>query len=41
MINNKKVKLNGFTENIFPLDRWEEAFKLAREGEVLKVIIKP
>jgi L-iditol 2-dehydrogenase len=41
MINNKKVKLNGFTENIFPLDKWEEAFNLAREGEVMKVIIKP
>jgi len=41
MINNKKVKLNGFTENIFSLDKWEEAFNLAGKGEVLKVIIKP
>ena len=41
MIKNGKVKVNRFTENIYPLERWEEAFNMARGGDAMKVIIKP
>ena len=41
MIKNGKVKVNSFTEYIYPLERWEEAFDIARGGDALKVIIKP
>jgi L-iditol 2-dehydrogenase len=41
MIRNKKLKLEKFTDTVFPLTRWEDAFKTARSGKVLKVIIRP
>jgi L-iditol 2-dehydrogenase len=41
MIENNKVKLKQFTNDRYPLDKWEEAFKKARTVEVLKVIINP
>ena len=41
MIRNGKVKLEKFTQDIYPLINWEDAFARARSGEALKVIIKP
>lgn len=41
MIENGKVHLEKFTQNIYSLDNWEEAFKSAQSGQFLKVIIKP
>ena len=41
MICKGKVKLKQFTEDIYALDKWEDAFNRARSGEALKVIIKP
>lgn len=41
MIKNRKVILKQFTEDIYTLDRWEEAFEKSRSGESLKVILKP
>jgi len=40
MIRNGKVKLEQFTQDLYPLEEWEEAFQRARSGESLKVIIK-
>lgn len=41
MIKNGKVKLKQFTEDIYSLDNWVEAFDRARSGEALKVVLKP
>jgi L-iditol 2-dehydrogenase len=41
MIQQGKVRLEEFIKDIFPLERWNDAFDLAASGQVLKVIIKP
>ena len=41
MVRNKKVNLQEFTGDVYPLEQWEEAFRLARSGESLKVLIRP
>lgn len=41
MIRNGKVRLKRFTEDIYPLEQWKDAFHLAGSGEALKVIIRP
>lgn len=41
MIQSGKVRLREFIQDIYPLDKWKEAFDMARSGEALKVIIKP
>lgn len=40
MIKGKKVRLEKFTEHVFDLDDWENAFKCAQSGEALKTIIR-
>ncbi|MCK5155140.1 MAG: alcohol dehydrogenase catalytic domain-containing protein [Spirochaetales bacterium] len=41
MIRCGEVKLEKFTDQIFPLSSWEQAFSTARSGNALKVIIQP
>jgi threonine dehydrogenase-like Zn-dependent dehydrogenase len=41
MIGDGLIKLDRYTDHLFPLERWEEAFDLARSGDALKVIIQP
>ncbi len=41
MIQNGKIKLSQFCNSVFTLDEWEDAFKKARSGDALKVIIHP
>ncbi len=41
MLSRGKVKTDGFTDHLFGLTRWEEAFDLAASGRALKVMIKP
>ena len=41
LIKNRRVNLVDFTDTIYPLEQWEEAFATARSGQALKVILKP
>ena len=40
LINSGKVDLKPFTQSVYPLESWHEAFEDARAGKVLKAIIK-
>lgn len=39
LLNSGKVDLSPFTEAVYPLENWMEAFEDARKGRVLKAII--
>lgn len=41
MVQMGKIELKEFTSDIYPLEKWENAFERASSGETLKVIIKP
>jgi L-iditol 2-dehydrogenase len=41
MMQNRKVVLHDFIQDIYPLDEWEDAFMQARSGNALKVLIQP
>ena len=41
MIENKKVKLKQFISARYPLEKWEEAFSIAKSSEAIKIIINP
>jgi threonine dehydrogenase-like Zn-dependent dehydrogenase len=40
MLSRGTVKTAGFTDHIFGLKSWDEAFDLAASGKALKVMIK-
>jgi len=40
LLNSGKVDLSDFTDAVYPLENWKEAFEAARKGKVLKAIIK-
>ncbi len=40
LINSGKVNLKPFTQSVYPLESWHEAFEDARAGRVLKAVIK-
>jgi L-iditol 2-dehydrogenase len=40
MLADRRLKTDGFTENIFPMEKWETAFDASASGEVLKAIIR-
>jgi L-iditol 2-dehydrogenase len=41
MLAEGKILTDGFTEHVYNLNSWEDAFKAARSGEILKAIIRP
>lgn len=41
MLADGRLKSDGFTDHIYPLDEWEAAFDAAASGEALKAIIQP
>jgi len=40
MIRLGKIKLDRFTQDVFPLDQWEKAFDRAASGDALKVLFR-
>lgn len=40
-IRNGKAPTNGVVSHIFPLQQWEEAFRMAESREAIKVVLKP
>ena len=41
MLADGRLKTDGFTDHIYPLEEWESAFEAAASGEALKAIIQP
>ena len=41
MLSERRVRTEGFTDNVFPLESWSEAFDSAASGRVLKAIVNP
>ena len=40
MVDNKQVKLQGLISNIYPLDKWREAFEIFENKKGLKILIQ-
>ena len=41
ILNSGRITVDSLVSHVFPLEKWEEGFKLSMSGEALKVLIKP